>query len=308
MKRRSKSRVFVLLVTVFCMALLVGSTAVAARAGGGDATTGASINTAGVLYGKTALFCGDSICQGAADTTTESKRGWAGRIELLYGMSATNNGRIAATVALAPKPEINRGEDNRILYQIEPVKGNAYDYVILHGGVNDSMDLVPIGTMTDSFDVADFDISTFAGALEELFCRAKEYFGDKTQIGYIVNYQTPMSNWGGATQDMSDYVKVALQICDKWKISYLDLYDDQDFNENVMKVSTKENLMDYLHPNESGYDILGVKIGAWMETLGQGGSGPLPWIIGGVVLVLVVAGIIVLILVRRKRKSAQPAQ
>ncbi len=211
----------------------------------------------------------------------------------MYGMIATNNGRVAATVALSTDLSHGRKPDNRIINQIEVVKDNTYDYVILHGGVNDAMDSLPVGTMTDSTDVADFDTTTFAGALEELFARAKEYFGEKTQIGYIVNYQTPMSNWGGATRDMSAYVKVALQICDKWKVSYLDLYDDQDFNQNVMKVSTKDNLMDYLHPNDSGYDLLAVKIGTWMETLGQGGSSALPWIIGAVVVVLVAAATIV---------------
>jgi hypothetical protein len=230
MKKRSADRLFILLMTVFCVTVLIGSTTVTARAEGGAPAAAASVDTGSVLYGKSALFCGDSICQGAADKTTESKRGWAGRIELHYGMIVTNSGRIAATVSIAQ----NRGINNRIVNQIESVKANTYDYVILHGGVNDAMSSIAVGRMTDSSNVADFDPSTFAGALEELFYRAREYFGNKTHIGYIVNYQTPMSNWGGATRDMSEYVKVAVQICDKWEISCLDLYDDQDFNENVM--------------------------------------------------------------------------
>ncbi|MBN1458674.1 MAG: SGNH/GDSL hydrolase family protein [Armatimonadetes bacterium] len=306
MKKRSRNLAFSLLVTVLCATLLFGLMAVAAVADNGAATAGATVDTSGVLYGKTALFCGDSICAGPPNAD-EAKAGWAGRIGALYGMITTNNGRIAATVALSTDLSHGRKSDNRIINQIESVKNNTYDYVILHGGVNDAMDSLPVGAMTDSTDVAAFDNTTFAGALEELFARAKEYFGEKTQIGYIVNYQTPMSNWGGATQDMSAYVKVALQVCDKWNVSYLDLYDDLDFNQEVMKVSTKDNLMDFLHPNDSGYDLLAVKIGTWMETLGQGDSSALPWIIGAVVVVLVVAAIILFVVVRKK-KSARAAQ
>jgi membrane protein DedA with SNARE-associated domain len=61
--------------------------------------------------------------------------------------------------------------------------------------------------------------------------------------------------------------------------------------------------MDFLHPNKSGYDLLGVKIGTWMETMSQDDSRPLPWIIGGAVLVVVIAAIIVLIVVKRKRRQ-----
>ena len=307
MKRSSMTRVFILLMAALCAALLLGSTAVAA--GPGDTTTtGASVDTSGVLYGKTALFCGDSICAGSTLEPVE-KRAWAGRIGLEYGTISTNAGRAAASVALSTDIGKGRSPDNRIITQIEAAKGNPYDYVILHGGINDAMSLIPVGVMTDSSDVADFDITTFAGALEELFARAQEYFGDTAQIGYIVNYQTPMSEWGGATQDWSEYIAVALQICDKWNITYLDLYNDEEFNQDVLKVSTKEYLPDYLHPNAAGYDILTPKIGDWMETLGQEDSGTLPWVIGGVGLAVVVVagGTTGLLLIRRKKKSEQAA-
>ncbi len=307
MRERSKNRVLVLLAIAFCMVLLVGSTAVAAQSGSA-LTTEASIDTTSVLYGRTVLFCGDSICAGRPNVP-EEERAWAGRIGLAYGMVVTNNGRAAATVAVPDASKMGRSLDNRIINQVEAAKDNTYDYVILHGGINDGMDSIAVGTITDSTDVADFDVMTFAGALEELFARTQEYFGDTAQIGYIVNYQTPMSEWGGATQDMSEYVAMALQICDKWDISYLDLYNDQDFNDNVMKVSTKDNLSDYLHPAESGYDLLGAKIGTWMETLGQDDDSALPWIVGGVVAAVVVIGATTtgLILVRRKRRSAPAA-
>jgi len=307
MKKRSSTRILALLVAAFCAALLAGSVAVAAESSD-TANEAPSVEIDGVLYGKTVLFCGDSICAGRP-SEPEEERAWAGRIGLAYGMVVTNNGRAAATVAVPDDSIMGRSLDNRILNQVDAAKDNTYDYVILHGGINDGMDSIEVGAMTDSADVADFDDATFAGALEELFARTQEYFGDTAEIGYIVNYQTPMSEWGGATKDMSEYVEVALQICDKWEVSYLDLYNDQDFNENVMKVSTKDNLSDFLHPTESGYDVLAAKIGAWMETLGQEVDNTLAWIIGGVVAGVVIIGGATtgLVFVRRRKKRAEAA-
>lgn len=171
MKRRSTSRVFVLLVVAFCAALLIGSTTVSA---------GSSDTATSVLYGKSVLFCGDSICAGMPKAP-EEKRAWAGRIGVLYGMEVTNNGRGAATVAIATDRSRGRSLDNRIITQVEAAKGDSFDYVILHGGINDAMDSIAVGTVSASSDVADFDTSTFAGALEELFAQATEYFGDKAK-------------------------------------------------------------------------------------------------------------------------------
>ena len=207
------------------------------------------------LQGKSALFCGDSICAAGRD----NEDGWAGRIGTHYGMDTTNIGKAAASVSTS------RG-DNRIITQINQVKDNSYDYIILHGGVNDAMESAPIGVVSDSFKVKDFDASTFVGGLEELFYFTYEYFEDDTIIGYIVNYQTPNSKWGGETTDMSMYFDAAIKVCEKWKIPYLDLYNDENFN-NKLKVTTNENLLDFLHPNADGYDILYKPIAEWMADI-----------------------------------------
>ena len=219
------------------------------------------MHTDSVLNGKTALFCGDSICAAAVhDKTTLPQTGWAGRIAHYYGMTVTNKGFDGASVSTC------RGT-NRIINQMKSVEGNTYDYVILHGGVNDAMDSAPVGVMSDSFDLVDFDNTTFGGALEELFYTAKQQFGEDTTIGYIVNFQTPLSGWGGKTRDMSEYFDLAVEICEKWEIPYLDLFHDEEFNSSVMKVKTRTYLQDYLHPNTKGYDVLYPVIAQWMEGL-----------------------------------------
>lgn len=118
--------------------------------------------------------------------------------------------------------------------------------------------------MSAGFD-GPFDTSTFAGGLETLLQFAKSRCGDAV-IGYIANFQLPASQIGRLS-DMSEYFDVAAQICEKWDVAYLDLYNDEDLNARVLKVDTTECLPDHIHPNSEGYNRLAPVIGEWMETL-----------------------------------------
>ncbi|MBR7165535.1 MAG: hypothetical protein IKD18_04570 [Clostridia bacterium] len=59
------------------------------------------------------------------------------------------------------------------------------DFVMLHGGVNDAW--------------------------------------SKAKIGYLINFQLPAAN-KGYLSDMMDYVEMTKKICNKWGISYFDMY------------------------------------------------------------------------------------
>lgn len=205
------------------------------------------------LYGKTALYVGDSISYGAGEDT---HRGWAGRIGAKYAMKTDNNS-VSGTSLSVSRP-------GRIITQLKQAKNNTYDYVILHGGVNDAWDSVKVGKMSGSFDLASFDTGTFAGGLEELFYHAVQYF-PLSRIGYIFNFRITLDS--GNLADMSAYFDVAKQICQKWGIPYLDLYNDDNINTNVLKNTTTEYLLDLVHPNAAGYNLLTPYIAAWMETL-----------------------------------------
>ncbi|MBO5845791.1 MAG: SGNH/GDSL hydrolase family protein [Clostridia bacterium] len=216
-----------------------------------------------VLYERSALFVGDSISAGGADNSTYYPKGaWAGRIGTVNSMDYVNasvSGSSCSTV---------RGE-NRIYKQLLEYEGNNFDYVILHGGVNDAWSLAPVGKMTakDCFDLDKFDTTTFAGGLEEMFYYAIDLYDD-ARIGYIMNFQAPMCQ-KGTVKDMDAYFAEARKICEKWNIPYLDLYGDDQFCKNELKVDTAEFLPDYIHPNAEGYDILYPVIESWMETLSE---------------------------------------
>lgn len=221
------------------------------------------------LMGQSVLFVGDSITNAIKDDL--KLNGWAGRIGTQNKMTWKNAGVSGASVSTVRS-------SNRVITQLKNNVNNDYDYVIMHGGVNDAMDSAEIGTMSESFDVAEFDNTTFAGGLEEMFYYATMNYAGK-KLGYIVNYQTPNSTWGGATTDMSAYFAVAKQICDKWEIPYIDLYDgtitldgvEKTYSFDILDMTNTGSLYNKdageVHIGGYGYDLISPFIGYWMRSL-----------------------------------------
>ena len=139
--------------------------------------------------------------------------------------------------------------------------------------------IIYIGEIADTYHVDDFDIDTFAGGLEEMFYYATQQYKD-TRLGYIVNYATPNSDWGGETQDMSEYFEMAKEICNKWRIPYIDLYSgtitldgvEQSYSYDILDVDSSADVFynsdaKEVHIGGKGYDIISPFIGYWMRSL-----------------------------------------
>lgn len=221
----------------------------------------ASINTAhSVLYGRSALFIGDSITQGTRDSATY--KSWAGRVGQKNGMNYINAGRGGTSISTC-----RATKQGRIIDQLNTHAGKSFDYVIMHGGVNDAWDKASVGVVTEGFDSAAFDETSFAGGLEQTFARAKELFPDAVH-GFIMNNALPKCPYGYIS-NMSDYMTVAKEVCQKWGVAYLDLYNNTEFCYNVLKVDTLEYFGDdyYCHPNAAGYDLIAPLVERWMENL-----------------------------------------
>ena len=217
------------------------------------------------LEGKSVLFVGDSICEALCEWSNgrwpygKDIVGWAGRIIYGHNMTGKNLGRSGASLS-------NCRGANTVISQLAQEKNNVYDYVIMHGGANDAWDSAPVGEMTEGFE-GPFDLTTFAGGLEDMFRYAKEAF-PSAQLGFIINFRLPKGTYGRLS-DMSEYMDLAIRICEKWEIPYLDLYHDDAFNEEL-KVTTNTYLHDYIHPNGEGYDVIAPHVDAWLQTVADG--------------------------------------
>lgn len=212
-----------------------------------------------VLADKTALFVGDSICYGSQDTAG-GIRGWAQRIAAETGLIATNNGKSGASVSDA-REVTNRG--GTVLTKLMEKKAQDYDYVVLHGGVNDAWDSIAVGQMEAEYDPAYFDTSTYAGGLETLFYNAIVTYGDQAAIGYLINFKAPNCT-KGRIADMTEYNEMAKKICAKWGVTYFDMYNDPDVTRELA-FTTNAHTNDFIHPLPSGYDVLSPYIAEYMR-------------------------------------------
>ena len=231
-------------------------------------------NNDSILKGKSVLFAGDSITNAVKDPE-KPYYGWAGRIGTANDMDWKNAGISSATISTALASSY---PENRVVNQLN--QNRSYDYVILHGGMNDSIAMTEIGQMSDSYNLEDFDISTFSGAMDELLYKAKEMYPDAI-IGYIVNYATPNSTWGGYSNNNKAYFDRAKEICDKWNIPYIDLYDGgveedgvyKSYSYDILEVTSGKNMYNGLsteiHVGSKGYDVISPYIQKWMEEISQ---------------------------------------
>lgn len=205
------------------------------------------------LNGLKGLFMGDSISFGAGDTLSykHTGRAWAGRIQDATGLVATN-----ASVSGAKASFITGDDTAKWLFnQYKPNMGNKYDIVVMHGGVNDARHERAVGSISASEDEDTLKgkVNTYLGGLQYLFYTVKKTQPD-AKLFFIANHRLDGHDKGKA-KDMSAYFDGAKELCEKYGIVFIDLYNNKELN-NKLETTTKKYLPDTLHLNSAGYDII----------------------------------------------------
>ena len=194
--------------------------------------------TVATLTGKSALFVGDSITYGYSDhSNLYACGGWAGRIGYFCDMNVVNNGVSGAAITQVRRESM--GEKYYIYNNLVSEKDNDFDYVIMHGLVNDTS--------------SSADIDDFGTELALLFDTAKEQHPE-AKLGFIVNFKLKRN------LDLSSYVTKAIEVCDEKGVECLDLYNDSE---------VEVDFYDEVHPSSVGYDSIYAKIADWMAALGS---------------------------------------
>lgn len=101
----------------------------------------------------------------------------------------------------------------------------------------------PLGQVSDGFNIEDFDTQTIAGAIEYIIAYAK------------ATWNCPVVFYTQAKFENEHYAKMVellLEIQQKWNITVLDLWNDEDFN-NLTEEKRKLYLVDDVHPTRAGY-------------------------------------------------------
>nr|MBQ4317779.1 SGNH/GDSL hydrolase family protein [Clostridia bacterium] len=233
------------------------------------------------LFGKTIIWDGDSICAG-----NKVYGNWATRIARRNFMDMKNYAVGGGTITENPPKSKTGASRHSVSATVERMYEEypGADYIIFEGGTNDA-DLLGrancgdesrIGTF-EPFDYSgNYDRDTFCGALESVFYRATKYWKGK-KIGFVV-----AQKMGCAYSSHSNrryYFDMAVAICRKWGIPYIDLWNGCYLNPSLpwMYDSTKtaddnkeENVCYYSdgqHLTALGYDFTAELIESWMKTL-----------------------------------------
>ena len=226
---------------------------------------------ANFLYGKKALFVGDSIQYGGGDTNANSysNMAWAGRLERYFGMEVE---KVAVSGATLTNTSVS-GANAQIKSQLTGVQGTDFDFVLLEGGVNDVRIMTGLKELENTIQWgnvnedsnASFSDITIAGAIQELIQRTKNAYPNATVV-YIINHE-----FGLATADMKQYVSIVKEACRVHDVLYVDLSDTEAY-PTLAPLATPGNeyLVDTHHPNAAGYELTTPVIANYLRKLVTG--------------------------------------
>lgn len=130
------------------------------------------------------------------------------------------------------------------------------DIITVFGGTNDYASQTPIGTNDDESG------STFKGALN-ILCKGLLTKYNGKRLGFITPIHRARE---GNPIPLVEYVNAVKEICGKYAIPVLDLYNTSTIC-CVMDENSNGLLLDGLHPSDAGHEVLARKITHFIKTL-----------------------------------------
>ena len=201
-----------------------------------------------VLYRKKMLAFGDSIVRGFGNNGV----GYPDIIADRHTMQYANNAVSGASIAYS------EGRHN-IVTQIETATADDNVDVVLFGGLSNDITTIQGGTTTlgevgVSYDTADFDRTTFCGALQIALATIREKWKNATLL-YVIPHRMP-------SRDMTlqnQVVAAAKEVLAKWSVPYVDMYDGGELNTYIEQMFNDytwrpdNQVADGTHPNDACY-------------------------------------------------------
>jgi lysophospholipase L1-like esterase len=219
-----------------------------------------------ILCEKTAIFLGDSICAGTTVGTDSEYYGygWGGIIGEANQMNWKNYGKNGGTIT-------HRGADGTCIATIADTAISQYptaDYVIFEGGCNDADQMKESGLGEISADYATFDTTTFSGALESMIRKILTAW-PLAKVGYIIPQKmyTGYADYTAEKHIHRRYFDRAVEICKKWGIPVIDLWNNNPLNPKLPTASTFYVEENGQHLTLAGYQRITPQIEAFMRSL-----------------------------------------
>ena len=150
---------------------------------------------------------------------------------------------------IASKDRINEDTIWKKNFKFQPFDVNAdavsntHDAFICQLSTNDASNAIPLGEISSSRNLEDFDTKTVLGALEYIIV-----YADTT-------WHCPVVFYTGTQYDSPAYGKMVeqlLKLQEKYEIGVIDLWNDAEMNQ-VSEEDYKLYMFDGIHPTQAGY-------------------------------------------------------
>ena len=181
------------------------------------------------LKGKTVIFLGSSVTYGAASLGESFADDLSARLQCNVVKEAVSGTTLSTT------------SPNSYVTRLDNIKTRQADLFICQLSTNDASQKKPLGEVTDSERMEDFDTDTVAGAMEYIIAYAK----DKWDCP-VVFYTNPKYD----NDEYAAMVELLYEIRDKWGIGVIDLWTE------LPEITEEERALymaDAIHPTRAGY-------------------------------------------------------
>ena len=181
------------------------------------------------LKGKTVIFLGSSVTYGAASLGESFADDLGARLQCNVVKEAVSGTTLSTT---SPNSYVNR---------LDKIKAESADLFVCQLSTNDASQKKPLGKISDSERMEDFDTDTVAGAMEYIIAHVK------------YKWDCPVAFYTNPKYDSTEYaamVELLYQIRDKWGISVIDLWTE------LPEITEEERTLymaDEIHPTRAGY-------------------------------------------------------
>ncbi|MCI8956121.1 MAG: SGNH/GDSL hydrolase family protein [Eubacterium sp.] len=139
---------------------------------------------------------------------------------------------------------VDNGPDSYVQRMIHNLdKEMECEQFVCQLSTNDATQGMPLGEISVSTKLGDFDTSTIIGAMEYIICYAS------------TTWQCPVTFYTNIYYDNKNYqkmVEIMYQLKEKWDIGLIDLWNIMEMRE-IEKNKYHMYMADVIHPTEQGY-------------------------------------------------------
>ena len=185
------------------------------------------------MKGKNLCILGSSVAYGENSLKNGPGEYFASR----WGCNLTKETVSGTTLAdTGEKSYVQRVRNN-----IDPSR--TFDLFICQLSTNDATKKIPLGEISESRKLSDFDTSTVTGAMEYIICYAKNTWNCPVVFFTGSRYESPA--YGAMAENLK-------KLQAKWGIGILDLWSGDEFNA-ISDADRALYMTDDIHPTMAGY-------------------------------------------------------